>query len=95
MTEDKIKVIYIEYNGFEWWFPAIYVARNWAEYYSKKMGTKYEDECTSVMEDTSALVSWFLSYMNWSDVSKYARISKQPFEVSPDLTESEIRVDYR
>lgn len=94
MAEER-KVIYVEYNGYEWWFPASYIAKNWAEYNSKRMGTNYADEYASIMEDTSGLIGWFLGDMNWSDVSKYAKLSKQPFELAPDLNNSDIRVDYR
>lgn len=98
MTEER-KVIYVEYNGYEWWFPAKYVARSWAEYYSKLNGTTVEEEYNVIMNDDedshSVLVNWFVGDMNWSDVSKYAKLSKQPFEVAPNIIESDIRVSYR
>lgn len=93
MTEEQ-KVIYVEYNGYEWWFPARYVAKDKADYYAKK-GESYQEEFDTAMSDDDSLLDWFLGDMNWSDVSKYARLSKQPFILEPDMTEASVRVSER
>lgn len=99
MTERE-KVIYVEYNGYEWYFPAHLVAHNRAKYYSERVENSdreetFADSYRYAMENSGVLADWFISDMNWSDVSKHARLSKQPFVLEPDMSEAHVSVGYR
>lgn len=100
MTEEKEKVIFVEYNGYEWYFPAHLVAHNRAKHYHdiSEDSDKKENFISMYrhsMENPEVMVDWFISDMNWSDVSKLARLSKQPFVLEPDMSEANIRVGYK
>lgn len=90
---DEMKRVRVKYNGYTWSFPAHLIAKDRAQYYAEHdEETTYSEEFDFTINDDYQLKDWFVNNMNWSDVSKYARLEVQPFELQPNLIESEIEI---
>lgn len=90
---EETKYIRVKYNGYAWNFPAYLIAKDRSQYYVRNdKETTYAAEYEFIMNDDYELIDWFQNNMNWEDVSKFAKLEEQPFELMPTISESELEV---
>lgn len=93
---DEIKYIRVADGDYVWSFPARLVAKHRAEYYAREdADTTYDREFAHTIDNDFELNDWFLNNMDWEDVSKFARLDKQPFKLKPNLSEATVSVFLR
>ncbi|MBG9944674.1 hypothetical protein ABE237_00735 [Brevibacillus formosus] len=79
-------------DGSKWDVPADLIAKNRAEYYSKRSSdTIYEEEVEFALSDNYELFDWAENNMNWKDVRQFAVEVKAPDE--PDYQEGWVNGD--
>jgi hypothetical protein len=71
------KVLRVEMSdGSLWDIPIDFIANNMANYYSRNNPNKFDEEYQKAIDDNSKLIEHAENNMNWSDVSRIAKLHK-------------------
>jgi len=90
--EEKFLIVKF-HRGITYKIPAIYIARDRADYYKELDGyeedsQEYLDELNRALDDEFELFDWVQNNMNWSDLKDVAiRTEDDPFDAEEEWQE--------